>query len=78
MAFLHFLNIHWNSGTTWLSLNYRLVDEDTDISEYEQGCADWGIHDCDSIEKLNTFLESLGEDAYGYALPIEEEIQQSM
>ena len=77
-GFPTFLNIHWNSGTTWLSLNYRLVDEDTDISEYEQGCADWGIRDCDSIEKLNTFLESLGEDAYGYALPIEEEIQQSM
>ncbi len=77
-GFPTFLNIHWNSGTTWLSLNDRLVDEDTDISEYEQGCADWGIRDCDSIEQLNSFLESLGEDAYGYAFPTEESMEQSM
>lgn len=72
------LNIHWNSGTAWLSLNYRLADENTDITELEQACADWGIHNCYSIEEFNSLLESLGEDAYEYALPIEEEMQQSM
>lgn len=65
-------------GKDYFSLNDRLVDEDTDILEYEQGCADWGIRDCDSIEKLNSFLESLGEDAYGYAFPTEESMEQSM
>lgn len=72
------LNIHWNSGTAWLSLNYRLADENTNITELEQACADWGIHNCYSIEEFNSLLESLGEDAYEYALPIEEEMQQSM
>lgn len=73
-----FLNIHWNSGTAWLTLNYTLVDEDFDITEYEQACADWGIRDCNSIEEFNSLLESLGEEAYSYALPTEESIEQSM
>lgn len=77
-GFPTFLNIHWNSGTAWLTLNYNLVDEDFDISEYEQACADWGIHYCDSIEEVNALLESLGEEAHSYALPIEKTMEQSM
>lgn len=72
------LNVHWASGTAWLSLNYLFVDENTDITEYEQACADWGIRNCNSIEDFNALLESLGEDAAEYMLPVEEEIQQSM
>lgn len=77
-GFPTFLNIHWNSGTAWLSLNYNLVNEDFDITEYEQACADWGIRCCYSIEEFNSLLKSLGKEAYEYALPIEESMEQLM
>ena len=78
LGFPAFLNIHWNSGTAWLSLNEHLIDENTDITEYEQACIDWGIRDCNSIEEFNSLLKSLGKEAYEYALPIEETMELSM
>lgn len=77
-GFPTFLNIHWNSGTAWLTLNYNLVDENFDTTEYEQACVDWGIRHCDSIDEVNSLLESLGRDAYGYAFPTGESMEQSM
>lgn len=72
------LNVNWNTGKAWLSLNESMIDGNMDVEEYEQACADWGIHNCDSIEEFNSLLESLGRDASAYVLPSEESIEQSM
>lgn len=72
------LNVNWNTGKAWLSINESMIVENMDVEEYEQACADWGIRNCDSIEEFNSLLESLGKDAYSYALPTEESIEQSM
>ncbi len=72
------LNVCWEKGKAWLSLLDRMMESVENKSYYEQRCADWGIRNCNSIEELNALLESLGEDAYSYALPTEESIEHSM
>lgn len=78
LGFPTVLSVYWDKGKAWLSLNENLINDDMDITEYEQACANWGIRDCNSVEEFNSLLESLGEEAYRYALPTEESIEQSM
>ena len=78
LGFPAILNVNWDSGKAWLSLNENLKIDNMDMTEYEQGCADWGFHNCNSIEDFNSLLESLGRDAYEYALPTDSGIEQSM
>ena len=72
------LYVNWNTGKAWLSLNEIMIDENMDVEEYKQACADWGVRDCNSIEEYNSLLESLGRDASAYALPTEESMEQSI
>lgn len=61
------LNVCWEKGKAWLSLIDWMMEGIEDKSYYEQGCADWGIRNCESVDDFNSLLESLGEDAYCYA-----------
>ncbi len=68
------LCVHWDKGKAWLTLNAHLVDDDTDVTPYLQGCADFGIRDCADAEDFNNLLKRLGEDAVDSAwLPEDEE-----
>lgn len=78
LGFPAILNVNWDSGKAWLSLNESLKTDNMDMTEYEQGCADWGFHNCYSVEDFNSLLESLGRDAMEYTLPVKENIEQSM
>ena len=60
------LCVCWEKGKAWLELNKMIVPPDDvveNIQEYEQGCIDFGIHECTDIEQFNGILRSLGEDA---------------
>ena len=51
-----------------------LADDGADLSEFEQGVADFGIRKCEDVNQFNALLKDLGEDAYdiGYIPPEEE------
>ena len=56
----------WNreEGKAWLALKESMIDEDTDVPEYEKGCEMFGIRECWDIDDFNNLLNELGEDAY--------------
>ncbi|MBQ3194993.1 MAG: hypothetical protein IJB65_00855 [Clostridia bacterium] len=58
------LCVNWDKGKAWLTLNYHLVDDDMDITQYLQGCAEFGIRNCVDAEDFDNLLDILGEDAY--------------
>lgn len=69
------LCVNWDKGKAWLTLNYHLVDDDMDITQYLQGCADFGIRNCADIDEFNSLLKLLGDDAYESAwLPEDDDI----
>lgn len=68
------LCVSWTLEKAWLELRYNLANEGDDLSECEQGVADFGIRQCCDIEQYNNLLKDLGEDAYDMAyIPPEEE-----
>ena len=60
--------------TNSLHFRYDLADDGADLSEFEQGVADFGIRKCEDVDQFNALLKDLGEDAYdiGYIPPEEE------
>lgn len=70
------LCVCWEKGVVWLMLRYDLADDGADLSEFEQGVADFGIRKCEDIEQFNAILKDLGEDAYDIGcMPSEEETE---
>lgn len=71
------LCVCWTKGVAWLMLRYDLADDGTDLSEFEQGVADFGIRKCEDVDQFNALLKDLGEDAYdiGYIPPEEDETE---
>lgn len=68
------LCVSWSRGVAWLMLNYSMAEDGMDLSEYEQGVADFGIRKCEDIDQFNGLLKELGEDAYGIGyMPPEDE-----
>lgn len=71
------LCVCWTKGVAWLMLRYDLADDGVDLSEFEQGVADFGIRRCEDVDEFNALLKDLGEDAYdiGYIPPEEDETE---
>lgn len=71
------LCVCWTKGVAWLMLRYDLADDGVDLSEFEQGVADFGIRKCEDVDQFNALLKDLGEDAYdiGYIPPEEDETE---
>lgn len=73
------LCVSWEQGKAWLAPNELLLDDDQDISDVWQGCADFGIRKCFDTEDFNKLLKQLGEDAYDSAyIPPEEDENEGM
>ena len=71
------LCVCWEKNLAWLELRHDLASEEDDLSECEQGVADFGIRQCCDTEQYNDVLKDLGEDAYDTAyIPPEEEINE--
>ncbi len=68
--------VYWAKGKAWLELNEWVAGFDEDLSEYKQGCADFGIRDCHSVEDFDAILKELGEDAIQSAGLTDEEIEE--
>ncbi len=54
---------YMEENIAWLELKYDLVDDGIDVSEWEQGIADFGIRTCCDEDDFNALLEELGDDA---------------
>lgn len=67
------LCVCWEKGKAWLSLNESLIDEDEDVSEYQEMCAQFGIRDCYDESDFNKILKELGNEAYENAQLEEDE-----
>ena len=73
------LCVCWEKNSAWLELRYDLASEEDDLSECEQGVADFGIRQCCDTEQYNDLLKDLGEDAYDVAyIPPEEDETETM
>ena len=73
------LCVCWEKNVAWLELRYDLASAGDDLSECEQGVADFGIRQCCDAEQFNDLLEELGEDAYDMAyIPPEEDETNDM
>jgi hypothetical protein len=64
--------------TAWLDLNYSLVEENQDMSQYEKLCRDFGMQDCLDWDEFNSILEELGEDAVRNAYVASEDEDEEM
>lgn len=72
------LCVNWDKGKAWLQLNESLC-YDEDVSGYQQLCAEFGIHDCNTVDDFNNILNSLGEDARQTAfLPDEDDYTMTL
>lgn len=72
------LCVNWDKGKAWLELNETLCCEE-DVSGYQQLCAEFGIHDCNTVNDFNNILNSLGEDARQTAfLPDEDDYTMTL
>ena len=71
------LCVCWTKGVAWLMLRYDLADDGADLSEFEQGVADFGIRRCEDVDEFNAILKDLGDDTYdiGYIPPEEDETE---
>lgn len=68
------LNVSWEQGKAWLAPNEFLLNENQDITDVWQGCADFGIRNCRDVDSFNSLLKQLGEDAYDTAyLPADDQ-----
>lgn len=73
------LCVSWKQGKAWLSPNEMLLDENQDITNVWQGCAEFGIQECNDTEDFNTILQILGSDAYSTAyIPPENDENEGM
>lgn len=74
------LCVSWEQGKAWLVPNESLLNDDQDISDVWQGCADFGIRKCCDAEDFNKLLKQLGEEAYenAYIPPEDQEEGQVM
>lgn len=61
------LCVSWEQGKAWLAPNEFLLDDDQNIDDVWQGCADYGIKVCHDTDSFNSLLKQLGEDAYDTA-----------
>ena len=50
------LCVCWTKGVAWLMLRYDLADDGADLSEFEQGVADFGIRKCEDVDQFNALL----------------------
>ena len=57
----------WEKEIAWLEPNTRIADENTNIHQIKEMCADFGIKKCVDAEQYNNILKDLGEDAYDTA-----------
>lgn len=57
------LCVCWEKGKAWLSLNESLIEENEDVSEYYEKCAQFGIRDCFDEKDFNNLLKELGDEA---------------
>ncbi len=67
------LCVNWEKGKAWIALNESMIADGEDVTQYLQGCADFGIRNCTDTEDFNALLQRLGDEAYENAALYEDE-----
>ncbi len=70
------LCVNWDEKKAWLELNEFLIKDGDDVTEFLQGCADFGIRACNDEDAFNSLLKRLGEEAYENAMLCDESMSE--